>query len=102
MIDRIENYMNSFTDRDWSWWPVLFLRPAKTQDIDNMIVWKLSFIFGPIIGVGWWATHVTNTGSKTLGSVLFFVLIACLFFFAIYKITFAYFWNRRARRLRGG
>ena len=35
-----------------------------------------------------------------LGCVL--ILLGFVGFFVIYKFTFAYFWNRRARRLRSG
>jgi hypothetical protein len=38
-MDQIENIMNALTDMDWDWWPVLFLRPVKDKDIDNM-VWR--------------------------------------------------------------
>ena len=51
MIDHIENFMNQLTDMDWGWWPVLFLRPAKDKVIDNIILLKLSMVFGSSIGI---------------------------------------------------
>lgn len=101
MLDKVENFMNMLTDIDSGWWPVLFLRPDKNKNIDNAILGKLSLVYGPIIGLGWWFSTFANTGIINFGNAFFFVLIACLLFFVIYKVTFAYFWNRRARRLRG-
>lgn len=100
MIDQIENFMNKLTDIDWGWWPVLFLRPAKDQDIDNVILLKLSFVFGSAIGIFSLLIVFLRTGSVTLGIILYAFLLGWLFFFVGYKVTFVYFWNRRAERLR--
>ena len=100
MLDKVENFMNMLTDIDSGWWPVLFLRPAKNKNIDNTILVKLSLVFGPILGLGLWFSSFANTGIINFGNALLFVLTACLLFFVLYKVTFAYFWNRRARRLR--
>jgi hypothetical protein len=101
MIDQIENFMNQLTDMDWGWWPVLFLRPAKEMDIDNITLLKLSMVFGSSIGLLFLLVVFLTSGVMTWGIFLFCVLLGWLFFFVVYKITFAYFWNRRARRLRG-
>jgi hypothetical protein len=101
MIDQIENFMNQLTDMDWGWWPVLFLRPAKDRDIDNVILLKLSMVFGSSIGILFLLTVFLTSGVMTWGIFLFCILLGWLLFFVVYKITFAYFWNRRAGRLRG-
>jgi hypothetical protein len=100
MMDQIENFMNALTDMDWGWWPVLFLRPAKDRDINNIILLKLSLVFGSSIGVLFWLIVFLMAGVMTLGIFLFCILLGWLLFFMVYKITFVYFWNRRARRLR--
>ena len=28
-LDELEEAVNEITDKDWSWWPFLWLRPAK-------------------------------------------------------------------------
>ncbi len=101
MIDQIENFMNQLTDMDWGWWPVLFLRPAKEMDIDNITLLKLSMVFGSSIGLLFLLVVFLTSGVTTWGIFLFCILLGWLLFFVVYKITFAYFWNRRARRLRG-
>lgn len=100
MIDQIENFMNELTDMDWGWWPVLFLRPAKDKDIDNIILLKLSLVFGSSIGIFFLLIVFLTVGVMTWGIFLFCILLGWLLFFVVYKVTFVYFWNRRARRLR--
>jgi hypothetical protein len=101
MMDQVENFMNELTDMDWGWWPVLFLRPPKDKDIDNVILLKLSLVFGSVIGVLFLLLILLLIGTITLGMVLFSIFLGWLLFFFVYKFTFVYFWNRRARRLRG-
>lgn len=98
---RIEDFMNWLTDMDWGWWPVLSLRPPKDREINNRLLFKISLVFGSMAGLMvllWLAfQHLTTF---TVGKALFFYLLCCATFFVIYKFTFAYFWNRRARRLK--
>ena len=101
MMDKIENFMNELTDMDWGWWPVLFLRPTKNKNIDNVILLKLSLIFGSVIGVFLLWLAYWKTGILALSTLLLSIPLGWLLFFVIYKFTFVYFWNRRARRLRG-
>jgi len=100
-MDKIEDFMNRLTDMDWGWWPVLSLRPAKDKDIDNMLLLKLSLVFGAVVGVILLLVIVVSTGTMTLGVFLSCIITGWLLYFVINKITFVYFWNRRARRLRG-
>ncbi len=101
MIDRIENFMNALTDMDWGWWPVLFLRPAKDTEIDNGTLLKLSLVFGSIVGALFSLLIFLRSGVIALGALSLAFLLGWLLFFIGYKVTFVYFWNRRARRLRG-
>ncbi len=89
MLDSIEEFMNWLTDMDGGWWPFLFLRPAKDVEITTLLVAKMSLYYGIPLGIilafmfrGFWA-----------------IPFSIIFFFIGYRITFAYFWNRRARRL---
>ena len=100
-MKQIEDFMNWLTDMDGGWWPVVSFRPPRDRDIDNRVLLKISPIFGGVAGLIvllWFVfRHMT---SITVGKVVIFYLLGCIAFFVIYKFTFAYFWNRRARRLR--
>ena len=98
---QIENFMNWLTDMDWGWWPVISFRPPKERDIDNRVLFKISPVFGGAAGLIllllFAFRHFT---SITAGKAVLFYLAGCGAFFLFYKFTFAYFWNRRAKRLR--
>ncbi len=100
MIDQIENFMNKLTDMDSGWFPVLFLRPTKDKDIDNVVLVKLSLVFGSAIGVILLLLNFTKEAGISIGNVVFSILAGWVIFFVLYKLTFAYFCNRRARRIR--
>ncbi|WP_395753689.1 hypothetical protein [Prosthecobacter sp.] len=107
---RIEDFMNWLTDMDSGWWPVLSLRPPKDRDIDNRVLFKMSPVFGSLTGFAIFVLsypQMLSAGSASrlatvVAGVMIWYLFGCVVFFVGYKFTFAYFWNRRARRLRSG
>jgi hypothetical protein len=101
MLDRIEEIMNGLSDMDMGWWPLLFLRPAQNKDITNLVLIKLTLTFGSFLGFLMCGLFYQRLGGLTFGDVIISFGMSWLLFFISYKITFAYFWNRRARRLRG-
>ena len=101
MIDQIENTMNKLTDMDSGWFPVLFLRPTQDKDIDNVVLIKLSLVFGTAIGIILLLLYFLTGAGISLSNVVFSIVSCWILFFVLYKFTFAYFWNRRAQRLRG-
>jgi len=105
MIDKIEHFMNRLTDMDWGWWPVLFLRPPKDKDMDNLVLLKMTLFGGSVVGVLFLLIVIIGatealTPEDIISDIIFCLLLGWVLFFAVYKMTFAYFWNRRARRLR--
>ena len=99
-MQRIENLMNRLTDADWGWWPVVFLRPPRDRDIDTPVLLKMTRVFGLGAGLIAIALMVSNGIPLNATRVLLSLLFGCVGFFFAYRATFAYFWNRRARRLR--
>ena len=98
---QIEDFMNRLTDMDWGWWPVVALRPAKDKDIDNLVLFKISPVFGSVGGLLLLFFRVFHRREAlTVMGIMLYLLIGCVAFFIVYKFTSAYFWNRRARRMR--
>ena len=101
-MQALENVMNKLTDLDGGWWPFLYLRPSKEQLLDNARLLKMSLHFGPLFGL------LIGLIPFVLGATFSVPLLALsalgmsLGFFVCYKFTFAFFWNRRARRLQAG
>lgn len=86
---------------DWGWWPFLHLRPPKDQPLSTLRVAKMALHFGPLIGLVVLAIIYLRAHSAVSASVAGSVLILSIVgFFAGYRLTFAYFWNRRAERLQ--
>jgi hypothetical protein len=106
MLDRLENFMNQLNDMDWGWWPLLSVRPPKDQYMSNLVLLKLALFYGSIIGalflsvVITWAVEALTFG-EILSAAIICLLLGWTLAFITYKITIAYAWNRRARRLRG-
>jgi hypothetical protein len=100
MLENIEDSMNAMTDMDMGWWPVLFLRPEKDKDIDNLVLFKLSLVFGSALGVFFSLGYLLFAKPINWGLAVILFLAGWVVFFFGYKFTYAYFWNRRAKRLR--
>lgn len=97
MINSLEKFMNWLTDMDWGWWPFLFLRPKKNKLMNNRVLYKMSLYFGSI--GGFIAGYINYLKSKDYLQVVVIFFLEIILFFIVYKLTFAYFWNRRAKRL---
>jgi uncharacterized membrane protein len=97
----IEDLMNWLTDMDWGWWPMVSCRPAKDKDIDNRVLLKISPFFGCITGL---LLFLLFASARMIAfnvlNLLAFLVLGFVAFFLTYKLSFAYFWNRRAQRLR--
>ncbi len=96
----LEDFMNRLTDQDWGWWPFVFLRPPKDKAMDNVLLVKMSFSFGSMLGLAYLVIWFVAFHQLTLLSVALCFAGGWIVFFLGYKFTFACFWNRRARRLR--
>jgi len=101
-MQRIEDLMNWLTDRDWSWWPVVSLRPDKATEIDTWRLLKMSGAFAAIPGLVFVWFSVKPDPTLPAGPVAFYLLLGYVLFFVLYRVTFAHCWNRRARRLSDG
>lgn len=100
-MSALENFMNRLTDMDSGWWPFLYLRPEKSQLINNRILLKMSIYFGPMYGVILsFLLVVLKLAGISLFSIAANAIAITVLFFPLYKYTFALFWNRRARRLQ--
>jgi hypothetical protein len=98
-LDRLEDVVNDVSDRDWSWWPFLWLRPEKNAHLSLTRILSLSVLYGVpssvLMGFG-----ITLLRAPSM-SELFFTAVAfpALFLFTG-SVVVAPMWNRRADRLR--
>jgi hypothetical protein len=98
----LEDFLNRLSDQDWGWWPVLFLRPARDRDIDFRALLRITAVSGPTAGFIAYLCRLILQSITTVNfkPLALHMLAGCVIFFIAYRITFAWSWNRRARRLR--
>ena len=98
--DELEWMCNWVSDQDGQWWPLLFLRPEPGQRMSSWRVVALALMLGTFFGMlANSFVLLTAPNAAWHLNVLTCPLCTSAGFFAIYRATFAYSWNRRAARL---
>ena len=100
VIGELEEVVNLFSDMDREWWPFLFMRPAPHQRMTSVRVAALATLYGGFVGMlaNVIVALTASAGSPRLG-VHVFPLLTTACFFVVFRLTIAFFWNRRAARL---
>ena len=98
--DELEEILNSVSDHDGQWWPFVFLRPDQRERMTSLRVSALSLLLETFFGMLANLAVALSSQPAHRPHVLVFPLCTALGFFAIFRATFAYSWNRRAERLR--
>lgn len=95
---RIAVALNWLSDQDWSWWPLVKYRPAKERVISNILVLKMTPLFGTLSGL---AIAVIARHLPSLAYVLVDIAVGWIAYFVIFRASFVPAWNSRARSLKG-
>jgi hypothetical protein len=98
--DELEDILNTVSDQDAQWWPFVFLRPEREERMNSRRVAALSLLLGTFFGMLANLAVALTANPVHRPNVLVFPVCTALGFFAIFRATFAYSWNRRAARLR--
>ena len=98
--DELEEILNTVNDHDGQWWPFVFLRPEPEERMTSIRVAALSLLLGFFFGMLANVAVALTAMPSMQPHVLVFPLFTALGFFALFRTTFAYSWNRRAERLR--
>ena len=96
----LQKKMNQLSDADWGWWPLLGLRPKKETPMSSALVLGLTLTFGSVAAVVILAVCLLRHGSLSTEAISMCVPLTWLFYFVIYRITFARAWNVRAEELK--
>ncbi len=101
MLESLEAFVNELNDADHAWWPFLFLRPGREERMTSRRVAALAGLYG--VGAGLLVNVLIRLGlGGSEPSPLLFPLAATVGFFALFRLTFAACWNRRAERVARG
>lgn len=97
--DELEWMLNWVSDQDRQWWPFVFLRPEPQERMSSLRVAGFALLLGLFFGM---LANVAVALSAPVWSrphLAVFPTGTALAFFAFFRLTFAYSWNRRAARL---
>lgn len=100
-LDKVERFMNDLTDKDFGWYPFVFLRPQPHEFMDTKFLAKISLYYGPLTGIVMYLGVFLGAGDIpfNLLAALICIIAGIPIFFITYRFTFAIPWNRRAERL---
>ena len=93
-IAQLETSANWISDMDREWWPFLFMRPARNHRMSTLRVAAIAGLYGVFTGMV--GNLVAVLMGERLTSPYIFPLALTMVFFGLYRLTFAYAWNRRA------
>src|SRR5262245_46931774 len=98
-LDVFERAINEITDKDWSWWPFVWLRPHKHMDLSLLRLGSIALLYGlPCSGV--LAIAVALAQPEARAGVPMIVVGFPLLFLLLGTLVVGPMWNRRAARLR--
>ena len=98
-LDAFEEAVNEVSDKDWTWWPFLWLRPQQHEPLGLARVVAFSFLYGlPCSGLACLALAFVRPETRAM--VPFVGLGFPLAFLFLGSVIIAPMWNRRAERLR--
>jgi hypothetical protein len=98
-MDQLEAAVNEVSDKDWAWWPFLWLRPEKEQHLSLVRIAVISVLYGLPASV------LAELGIKlqyaaTVPELIATSLVFPLLFLFFGSVFVAPMWNRRASALR--
>jgi hypothetical protein len=98
----LEDAVNELSDKDWSWWPFLWMRPEKHAPLSLPRVSVLALLYGvpSSLLLALVASRQPEHAPTAAESTFAFAVFPLLFLF-IGSVVVAPMWNRRAERLRG-
>jgi hypothetical protein len=98
-LEQLEEAVNEVSDKDWCWWPFLWLRPEKHAVFSLARIVSLSALYGVplslLMVLGLFLFGAPSDQELVLTSASF-----PLQFLFIGSLVVAPMWNRRANRLR--
>ncbi|MDB4946402.1 MAG: hypothetical protein JWP97_5936 [Labilithrix sp.] len=98
-MDQLEAVVNEVSDKDWAWWPFLWMRPEKHGHLSVVRVAAMAMLYGlpasvlTELGI---KLQYAASAAEIAGTALFFPVL----FLLVGTVFVAPMWNRRAASLR--
>jgi hypothetical protein len=98
-LDVFEQAINDVSDKDWTWWPFLWIRPEKHARLSLARLTTIAMLYGlPLGGLLSVAFAALDPRARAAASALAAAVPLALLF--VGSVVVAPMWNRRADRLR--
>jgi hypothetical protein len=94
-----DDAMQRSMDDERDWWPFAFLRPEPEERLTSRRTALLACLYGLPAGLFAVLLNRALGGAPPGRHLPAFLFCVCLGIFVLYRLTFAYSWNRRATRL---
>ncbi len=98
-IDNLENAVNEVSDKDWSWYPFLWLRPEAHERITLQRLATMSLLYGLPLGV-LMAIAMSFADATQRATTPMFVAAFPMMLFFVATVFVGPMWNRRADRMK--
>jgi len=94
----IESFHNGLADKNFIWFPFVFLRPKKEERITFILTLKLTIYFGTYTFCFYLIRIMLFDDQLSLTKSLEFLSKTYILFFFHFNLITAFFWNKRAAR----
>jgi hypothetical protein len=99
VVSNVEATANDLTASEGQWWPFGFLRPEPDERYSTWRVAALAVLQGLPAGLFLILVSTAARHGASPSRLALFLVTVCTVLFSINRVTWAYFWNRRAERL---
>jgi hypothetical protein len=96
----IEDALNKLTDADSAWVGLRDLRPVRDEDMTDSLVGRIVLHYAPIAPLVIMGLDLMGQRASSWDQVAAAIVASMATVFVVYRWTFAWAWNVRARRLR--
>lgn len=98
-LDNLENAVNEVSDKDWSWYPFLWLRPEPHERMSLPRLATMALLYGLPFGA-LMAIAISFADPSRRASAPMFIAAFPLMLFFVASVFVGPMWNRRADRLK--
>lgn len=98
-LENLENAVNEVSDKDWSWYPFLWLRPEPYERMTLPRLATISLLYGVPFGALMAVVISFADPARRATAPMFLAAFPMMLFF-VASVFVGPMWNRRADRLR--
>jgi hypothetical protein len=100
VLDQLEAIVNDLSDKDWSWWPFLWLRPAREARLSRRRLVTMAVLYGLPLSLAFCLALRSAVPAARMDDGAWLTMLCVPFAFLLHlAVVVGPMWNRRAARL---